>query len=433
MSCAHRPSLEAFVASRLPLAEARAFEAHLASCAGCRTETARVRSLRSLLSGYRPCEPTALDWQRLDRKVLLAMDSAVSEPPESLLARLLPAFSLAAAAAAVLVLTFAVRTAEIAPAVAVPVSRSAALAVATESDCQVQGQSGERRALSSPVLVEGEVLQVGPGALTVQTAPATGVRLSAGSRVELAELSSHATLLRLWDGDLFAEVKPLASGDRFQVRAGDLLVSVRGTAFRVIRGAHLTRVEVLHGRVSVEREDGSAVLVTGPGSIEIEDGAPFHAEGVLGSVDAATVAAFPLGLPDRAMADLAGEAPCVVARVEPKVAAEPAPVVRKIEAPLRPVVNPRIEELAGRLQRCLADHESELEGCYEESMKREPGFSGELVLEVAVDRKGSMLSIEGRPPSRMFLGCAREIIRRCEQPGIGEDVKIEIPLALKHR
>ena len=430
MSCAHRSSLEAFVASRLPLAEARAFEAHLPACADCRTETARVRALRSLLSGYQPHEPTELDWQRLDRKVLTAMDAALApRAQEGFFARLFPAFSLAAAAAAVLVLTFAVRTAALPP-IAAPLSQGAALAVAAESDCQVSGESGEVRALSAPVLAEGERLLVGPGSLTVQTGPATGVRLSEGSQVELAELTAHSTLLRLVGGELFAEVKPLAHGDRFQVRAGDLLVSVRGTAFRVIRGPHSARVEVLHGLVSVEREGADAVLVPGPGSIEIEDGAPFRAEGVARRVEAATVAAFPLGLPDRAMDDLLREAPAIVRRIEPKAAVEPEParqIIRKVTA------NPRIALLRGALDLCLARHASELRPCFEGAMKRNPDFSGELTLEVAIDARGNMMSIDSKQPTGSFLACAREIIRRCEQPGIGEDVKIEIPLDLKYR
>ena len=70
-------------------------------------------------------------------------------------------------------------------------------------------------------------------------------------------------IVRLTQGTLTVEVKPLSPGQRFRVITGDAEVEVRGTAFDVVvDGDHLRSVRVLHGRVEVRPQSGRAVILT---------------------------------------------------------------------------------------------------------------------------------------------------------------------------
>jgi hypothetical protein len=434
MSCTLRSRLPDFLANRLAAREAQEFQAHLATCADCRAEGA----VKTVLAAYRPYAPSDTDWQRLDRAVLSALDSAVAPLyEESWFTRFMPAFSFAAAAAAAVLLTVSLPgTATDLRAFSSPAPQAGALATAMGSACQVLGQSGELRPLTTPSLAQGERVLTGDGTLTVQTAAATGVRVGASSDVELATLSPLVTELRVLSGELFAEVKPLEAGSSFRVRAGDLLVTVRGTAFRVVREARAVRVEVAHGLVSVEREGAGDVMVPGPGSVEIEDGAPIAQDAVARAISPATEAAFPLALPDRALLDLAREAPAMIApptpveekRPEAIAAARPEP--QKI---LAPRVNPRLDALRSSLAACLGQHQRDLAACYEHAQKIDPNLPTLVTFEVAIDRSGSVRSLATREPMGGFVDCARETFRRCEQPGIGEDVRLEIPFGMQLR
>ncbi|MBI5544854.1 MAG: FecR domain-containing protein, partial [Deltaproteobacteria bacterium] len=298
MSCPHRRSLEDLVAGRLALTTRREVEAHLPSCPACREEAARLSALRGLLGHYQPYEPSEPDWQRMDRAVLAAMNEAVApRSEESWWSAWTPAFSLVAATAAVVVFSFAPRfTAHPAPEAARLAARSSTMrsgALALAGRIEVENADG--LAKSRRVLEEGDRVRVaGESPLFLQTAPATGVRIEVGSLVELEQLSEGQTAVRLVEGELFAEVKPLAPGSTFRVRAGDVVISVRGTAFRVQRGERGTRVEVAHGLVSVEREGAEEVLVPAPGRIEIDDGAPLVPRAVQRGVSQEAEASFPL-------------------------------------------------------------------------------------------------------------------------------------------
>jgi ferric-dicitrate binding protein FerR (iron transport regulator) len=441
MSCPHRRSLEDFAAGRLGADERRSLDAHLPSCPACREEAARLKSLRSLLSDYQPYEPSQTDWQRLDRKVLAAMVEAAEQKQPGWLSAWLPAFSLAAATAAVVLLTLSVQPANHALPATASLERSAAIALNAGADLAVADAAGVARPLSSRILEEGDRLTTGDSALILQTAPATGVRVAANSRLTLEGLATGHTLVRLDSGELLAEVKHLAPGSSFQVRAGDLVVSVRGTAFRVERSDHLTRVEVVHGLVSVERPGSGEVLLPGPAAVEVEDGALLTPGAVTRAVLPATETAFPLGLPDRALLDLSPEAPPMAA--PPALVTSPAAVpvdeaptavaLRKPDPRLH-LASQRATQLKAEMTDCIMRHLPELDGCFEQASKIDPRLGGELTLAVAIDRTGTIQSVRilgATSPS--FLECSRALMHRCEQPGTGEDEQIEIPLRLSHR
>lgn len=54
MSCDQTQNLEAYLDGELPEAQRRSVEAHLAICAACARELARLKKLSSALAGYRP-------------------------------------------------------------------------------------------------------------------------------------------------------------------------------------------------------------------------------------------------------------------------------------------------------------------------------------------------------------------------------------------
>src|SRR6185437_9690690 len=105
-----------------------------------------------------------------------------------------------------------------------------------------------------PELLEGDALDAASGSIEVQTAPATGIALAAGAKARASRLRVGETAFTLESGQLLAEVKPLARGASFSVKAGDLTVHVVGTAFLVERLSGKVRVAVVHGRVRVDRE-----------------------------------------------------------------------------------------------------------------------------------------------------------------------------------
>jgi hypothetical protein len=450
VSCSFRPKLDAFAARTLLDEDRRAVLSHLPSCPACREEAARLESLRALLGHLDPYEPQDAEWQRIDRAVLSAMGSALDEQrePASMgwLDSWLPAFSMAGAAAAVLLVTLSTLTSASVPAAEPGPSAppSGALAVALGDDVHVIEPSGSARVLSGGAVDEGDQIEVAEAPLTLQTDPATGVRAAPHSRLGLDRLALGHTAFRLDAGELAAEVKPLLPGSTFQVRAADLLVSVRGTAFKVIRHGQATRIEVAHGLVSVEREGGGAILVPAPGSVEIADGAPLVAEIVRRQVSPDTLAAFPLDLPDRPLAELALLPPRRVdppslATLEP---AAPVPAAAAAAAALAlavPAPHPRASQAKAAALReafgaCLREpsRRSLLNGCYDDTLKRDLNFTGQLTLTVSVDPSGAVRSVETSRASRGFLTCAQQVIRRCEQPGTGEDVQLELPLELSH-
>jgi transmembrane sensor len=137
------------------------------------------------------------------------------------------------------------------------------------------------------------------------TAPRS-VRFADGSSVELrgpaADLqveqqSSARVLVRLTGAARF-QVTPNRAR-RFEVRSGDVLVAVLGTAFSVDRDQQRTRVGVEHGRVQVSWPGGSAILNAGEiGTFPPEMSAPPPV--VTGQVAQPTASAAAPSRPERA-------------------------------------------------------------------------------------------------------------------------------------
>jgi len=132
------------------------------------------------------------------------------------------------------------------------------------------------------VLLPARPLRPAPVTVPAQVAVPHSVRFADGSSVELrgpaADLqveqqSSSRVLVRLTGAARF-QVTPNRTRS-FEVRSGDVLVRVLGTAFSVDRDQARTRVGVERGRVQVSWPGGSAVLNTGEiGTFPPEDSTP---------------------------------------------------------------------------------------------------------------------------------------------------------------
>lgn len=497
MGCPPRVNLEDFAAARLSSSDARAFEAHQATCARCGPRVARVRSIRALLSSYEPPEPTELDWARMDRKVLSAL-AVPPAAPRHRLRDLLPPLALGALASSAL--TFGLLRA---PRPAVPADSppayANALAVALGPDSLARAPGGGPALLESePQVRPGSHLFSGAGSISLQTAAATGIHLGPESHGVLEKLAPGHTELRLVEGLLLAEVKPLAPGQRFEVTVGDLRIQVRGTAFAVERSSGVTSVSVVHGLVEVQRDGGAARLLGGPSSLTVRDGAPLAEPG---SLDGDLAARFPLSFTDapvesviekgklarlhsipegaevwvggafrgttpllvllppgrqsvrlrslgRPELDLdldAGVQPVELATLPPLDAdktlfqkgaghREQTPGPSAARAsPVAPLDSAQ-SEVRNAMQLQVRSHMDELVRCYERAMKRNPSLAGALTLDISLDGAGVVRGVRAREPvDPRFLDCAAESIRGWSLPGTGHDESVQIPLQLSRK
>ena len=90
------------------------------------------------------------------------------------------------------------------------------------------------------------------------------VRGGVGARYEITS-PPPSEIVRLWEGEIDLDVRPLGPRDRVRVQVGDGEVEVRGTRFQVTaRADKLAAVEVTHGRVEV-RPAGAVMAVLGAG------------------------------------------------------------------------------------------------------------------------------------------------------------------------
>ncbi|MBS2028390.1 MAG: FecR domain-containing protein [Deltaproteobacteria bacterium] len=264
--------------------------AHAQACERCGPVLRERRAVLGLLRELPEVEPSELEWKRVDRHVMEALDreQASRAGRRSVWVIAVPALAAAAACAVVGTKLVSMANHPDAPRIA---PAQAAVALAMGGDAHT-GRGG-------PELLEGDALDAAGGSIEVQTAPATGIALTAGAQARATRLRVGETEFTLSQGELLAEVKPLARGASFAVKAGDLTVHVVGTAFQVERLQGKVRVAVVHGRVRVDRagQPNDELYVPGGSEALIPDGA------VLGQVALTPIAGelaarFPLAFPD---------------------------------------------------------------------------------------------------------------------------------------
>ncbi len=147
-------------------------------------------------------------------------------------------------------------------------------------------------------LAAGSSLATGDGRVDVQFGGDSALALGPMSTLRLRQFDARTIELAV-DGTLDVAVAPRATGQRFLVAAGDLVVEVRGTQFRVVHDAGGTRVACHHGVVTVHDRTG-AVELAAEQRLAVAAGRPVTAERPI-ALSADEAAAFdrarPLTLP----------------------------------------------------------------------------------------------------------------------------------------
>ncbi|HLL25343.1 MAG TPA: FecR family protein, partial [Kofleriaceae bacterium] len=104
-------------------------------------------------------------------------------------------------------------------------------------------------------LVAGNVIATGDGRVDVQFGDASAFALAPRSMLELRRFDADAIELVV-EGTVDIDVAPRAARQTFIVRAGDRVVEVRGTRFRVQHDKTKTVVACRHGLVAVRAGSG---------------------------------------------------------------------------------------------------------------------------------------------------------------------------------
>jgi len=160
--------------------------------------------------------------------------------------------------------------------------------------------------LFARALRQGSSLATGDGRVDVQFGPDSAFALEPMSTLALRRFDARTIELAI-DGTVDITVAPRADGQRFLVDAGERVIEVRGTRFRVSHDARATSVACLHGLVTVSDLSDQTGKTGTTGKIEVgaarrlsvAAGHPVSAEHTvaLSAEDSAAFTQAPLALP----------------------------------------------------------------------------------------------------------------------------------------
>jgi hypothetical protein len=119
--------------------------------------------------------------------------------------------------------------------------------------------------LFARALTQGSSLATGDGRVDVQFGTDSAFALGPMSTLALRRFDARTIELAI-EGTVDITVALRADGQRFLVDAGERVIEVRGTRFRVSHDARITSVACLHGRVTVSDKAGKAGKI---GKIEV--------------------------------------------------------------------------------------------------------------------------------------------------------------------
>jgi FecR protein len=296
-------------AGRVDEAERVTMERHAERCRACARVRQRVTRASDSFATIRTQSAPEVPWDTIRARV----HWSVSTERQAALRRRPPAYGwLAAATAAGVVLGLAARTlAPMALSPAAPPDSPVAqprpaptalppgligLVSRASGDVMLDGvRPGDLFARS---LTEGSSLATADGRVDVQFAGDSAFALGPMSTLHLRRFDARTIELAV-DGTLDVAVAPRAAGQRFLVDAGEQVVEVRGTQFRVIHDAGGTRVACHHGVVTV-RDRSGAVELAAEQRLTVAAGRPVAAErpiALLADEAAAFDRARPLTLP----------------------------------------------------------------------------------------------------------------------------------------
>ena len=147
-------------------------------------------------------------------------------------------------------------------------------------------------------LGQGSRIATADGRVDIQFGDKSAFALGPRSTIELRRFDVEAIELAV-DGTVDISVAPRAEGQRFLVDAGDHVIEVRGTQFRVTHDGDALSVACRHGLVAVSDKSGNA-LVGAARKVHVGNGSAVASEHVvaLSTDELATLTqATPLALP----------------------------------------------------------------------------------------------------------------------------------------
>lgn len=297
-------------AGRVEEAERVTMERHAERCRACARVRQRVTRASDSFATIRTQAPPEVSWDAIRARV----HWSVSTERQAALRRRGPAYGWLAAAAIVgitagvaasAVTPLALDTpvapdgppvAQPRPGLAAPPAPLIGLVSRASGDVMLDGVRPDD--LFARGLAAGSSLATGDGRVDVQFGGDSALALGPMSTLRLRQFDARTIELAV-DGTLDVAVAPRATGQRFLVAAGDLVVEVRGTQFRVVHDAGGTRVACHHGVVTVHDRTG-AVELAAEQRLAVAAGRPVTAERPI-ALSADEAAAFdrarPLTLP----------------------------------------------------------------------------------------------------------------------------------------
>jgi hypothetical protein len=274
-------------AGRVDEAERATMERHADHCRACARVRQRVTRASDSFAAIRTQAPPEVPWDTIRARV----HWSVSTERHAALRRRPPAYGwLAAATAAgvaVGLAAHAVAPVALSPTTAspdgaaiarprpAPPTRLIGLVNRASGDVMLDGVRPDD--LFARSLVEGSSLATGDGRVDVQFGSDSAFALGPMSTLHLRHFDA-GTIELVVDGTLDVAVAPRTGGQRFLVDAGDQVVEVRGTQFRVVHDAGGTRVACHHGVVTVRDRAGGAVELAAEQRLAVAAGHAVSAE-----------------------------------------------------------------------------------------------------------------------------------------------------------
>ncbi len=262
-------------------------EAHADGCDRCARGRDRVRQTREAFARIRVASPPALNWEHIGARIYWVTSSERRTGQRSVPARWRPrawmmaagGLGLAASIGVAYLLFNSGPAGEVTPRVAsvqpaapeashtlsvelVPAPATAPLRGVVTFAKGAVTRGGDALDFAS-IIGPGDHLATGAdGTLTVQVGAATGFTLGPRSSIELTSFDDRHVAIVL-DGQVTVEVEHRADDQRFEVIAGDAVVSVRGTIFRVENRDGELDVSCARGVVAVQRGGGEHEVTAG--------------------------------------------------------------------------------------------------------------------------------------------------------------------------
>jgi len=252
-------------AGRVGDAERADMESHAKTCRACTRVRQRVTRASDSFVAIRSQPAPDVPWDAVRARV----HWSVSTERRTALRQRRPAYGWIAAATAagvaIALISRAMRSPAPAPApVALhhepvqpppPLVPTALVGLVSRASGDVMVDGVRPADLFARALTKGSLIATADGRVDVQFGDASAFALGPRSTLELRRFDAQTIELAV-EGTVDVTVAPRGAGQRFVVDAGDRVVEVRGTQFRVTHDATATSVACRHGLVAVSDRNG---------------------------------------------------------------------------------------------------------------------------------------------------------------------------------